>query len=390
MKQKILITILIATFVFSITGCGNKKGLIKDINIEEGCYVSLKDKDHLICFTKEHNYYSILNKYNTYYNDINYYVPPEDDSSYGKYNFSFTYEKNSISLKVNNDDFELLTKCSVQDSKTLNCTLESNSENEITSEYRIYNKVDKEFNEEIIKKLPIFNRTKEYNINFNGEIISCNLTWLYSVINTAAGTSTIKQCLEKEYNEEFIIGIPTDSQTKWLIKSNSQKIAFDKKFPGATPFSSNFEQAMKYNNENFGYDVTASIGKSEEIAFGIYDAFPYDPYDEKYNNEKMTVKITNKANTHVTTIPEPSKLQYNKKYGVEAFDNPYHSYFKFIDSKTVEHGYDDFGPWTYSYELYDNLIVIKCGWPEEDITCNILSDTIIHCSDSPYNDYIIH
>ena len=397
MKKKliiplIIIFIIIVPIVVSLV-VNFKKGnnLIKTINIEEGCYTSQDDKEHLICFTRNHKFYSVLNKYGNYYNDINYYIPPRDDASYGKYDFSFEYDKDYISLSVNTDgdNADLLMKCNVKNPQTLNCTLESTSAGVTDTDYRLYTKVDKEFNEESIKKLQVFNRTKEYSIDFNGEKISCNLTWLYSVVNTAAGTSAVKQCLEKNFGEDFIIGIPTDSETKWLIKSNSQKIAFDKKFPGATLTSSNSKEAMKYNNETFGYNVTASIGSSEEISFGIYDSFPYDPYDEKYKEEKMIIKITNNANTHISTIPEQSKLQYNKKYALDIPDNPYYSYYNFLDNKYVEYVYNEWYH-KYPYEQNDNQIIIKPGYPNKDVYCNILSDTIIHCDDSPYCDYIIH
>ena len=394
MKKKTIIMIIFLLVIITISVViiinykGSKK-LIKIINIEEGCYFSTKDEEHLICLTNNHKIYSVLNKYNTYYNDIYYYEPPKDDPSFNKYNFDFEYQHNSISIKLSSNDNYSSMVCSVENSRTLNCNLNSKILDEKKEEKLIYEKIDKEFNEEIIKKLPIFDRNKEYEINFNGEIFSCNLTWLYSIVNIASGTTTIKQCLEKQYGEEFLIGIPTDSNIKWLIKSASQKKATDEKFHNANLLSDNAKEALEYNNKMFGYNVTASIKNEKEIPFGFLDKIPYDPYNPNYKDDKIIIKISNDLNTHVSTMPEPWELQFNKKYKIEMFGESDFCYYKFLNSESVEYKYDVWDPKILPYTRNGNQITIEFGYPDKDVVCTILSDTKIHCSDSPYNNYEI-
>lgn len=389
MKKKsifIILCIIIILFIAIIfSNFKNNNNLITKINIEEGCYESNKDSEHLICITKDHKFYSVLHKYGRYYNDVNYYIPPKDDTSYGKYKFKFDYDKNSFYIKETSKDSSFTLKCNTENSTTFKCVGTTKIDGNTQNESAKYTKVDKEFNKKIINELSMFNRTKEFKIAFNGQVINCNLTWLYSTLNTASGTTVIKQCLEKEYKEDFTISLTAEVDKRWLIMSKSQSEAFDKKFPSkrtSIGYTNLYDEAIAYSNEHYGYDVVEIVTNRNELKFSPLEEFPYDPYNPDY--EDIVIKISNDSKALPSTMPEAWKLQYNKNY---TYNN--YSYYKFINSNQVEYKYGDWDSEILSYTRNEDSITIEFGYPNKDDNCTIISNSKIHCTSAPYGDYEI-
>ena len=378
MKKKIIIIfgaiafIALAIIVSYILKSSSNKNIIKEFGIEEGCYSNAEDSENLMCFTKQSNYYSVLNLGVSYFNDINFHTPPKNDELYGKYNFEFKYEEDKFTLKMTSSDYSFTKNCSANNSTTIKC-VEINSDG--SEEEKIYQKIEKEFNEETISKLPIWERTKEYKIDFAGEIITCNLTWQYSIIRSAVGPSTIKSCLEKEYNKKYTV---SEVDNKWIIWSEEQSAEAEKTF-------GNSSDGYKYLLANYSYEASVE-GKS----FSAFSDFSINPYSI---NETMIVNIT-------STKPDKDKeyglyqLQINKKYISDIGIS-----YKFIDSKTGIRGYFEEHVGTSSYET-DNFTYERKGnqifmtnddpRPSSDPICTLISDKLMTCSHFGYSkDYAI-
>lgn len=281
MKNKIFLLVLCSFLLLGLTGCGqneenkeNKGVIVEGLEIEEGCYASSDNNEHPICFTKDGKYHRVLNKDNIYYNDP-YYDKSYDDETKKDY---MTYEIDTYVLTMSyysNSKLYLSYVCVAGDTKSLNCTSYDTTTNigEATKKEVVFNKVDKDFNEKIINELPMYERNKEYKLDFNGNIITCNLTRNYSMINSM-GSLAISDCLEKQYGEKYTI-TQLDKTENWQIYSKSQAETVYNNFGNLN--------GIDYLKANYSYKVTV-----DNKTFKYTEAFPIDPYS---TNDLMTVVI---------------------------------------------------------------------------------------------------
>lgn len=276
--KKVILCLLCGILLIGITGCNSKEkqreekqNIIEEFGIAEGCYSSDNNKEHLICFTNDLARHDVLYKDGTYYNDIYYKVSPptEEKSDY----YEFTYSDKTLNIKYySNNELYATDVCYSTGSKVLKCTrigdelVVKDGKFEFT-----LNKVEKEFNKEIIESLPVYERNKEYKIIFDNETITCNLTRAYSILNSFAGSSAIKKCLESHFGKEYQL-TSLDKTGNWHIYPN-----------GSLPSGASNEQQFNYILNNYSYNVSLN-GKS----FEWKDAFPIDPYA---TDEIMTIKI---------------------------------------------------------------------------------------------------
>jgi len=357
--------------------------IIRELNIEEGCYAREDDKENLICFTKGVKFHNVLYKYDTYWNDKYANIPPKDDPSYGTTEFSFNYDKKTITTNVKSKGptgtARLERKCSVVNSTTIEC-YENQYENHGDGEKivedlavkRIYIKVNKDFNEEIINEFPIFERIKPFKINFDGEEITCNLTWKYSQIRIS-GPVAIKDCLENKYNTNYTVSNVSEDDNRWLIFSSEQSEAAEKIFPkvyGTMGLTTN-PDAIKYIKANYSYYV-----KVDDREFRAFEDFPIDPYNQ---DELMTVSITT---TKEDKNKEYGLYELQKKY-IDTTINYWGSSYEFTGSKngvfaTLINGKlaeIQNNPVGFTYEHFGNTISIDGG----DVICKLYSDSRMEC-----------
>ena len=294
MKKYIFISLFLI-LACGVTGCSidvdtNKAVMIDELTIEEGCYAKENDSEHLICFTKDLSYYDVLYKYDTYYNDPYYSVsPPTEDKSH---RYTFVPDDGLFTLTYYQDGEEYLTSiCSTPTETTIDCSVIATILGDVEKSESKYTKVDKEFNKEIIEGLPLYERNKEFELNFDGNTFNCNLTRSYSITNSFSGT-VISNCLKNNLNKEYSISqISTDGS--WQIwpkdlfgpQDNSNKSVQELYKDLLKNYSTQTEQ-LNYIKENYSYNVTVN-GKT----FKYTDAFPIDPYS---SNERMIVNISKK------------------------------------------------------------------------------------------------
>lgn len=278
MKKGIL-CLLCCVLLIGVTGCGSNEekvqketqNIIEEFGIAEGCYSSDNDKEHLICFTNDLAYHDVLYKDGVYYNDPYYNVSPptEDKKDY----YEFTYSDKVLKIKYySNNKLDMTDVCYSTGTEVLKCTrigdeiIVQNGREEFT-----LTKVQKEFNKDIIKELPIYERNKEFNLIFNNETITCNLTKSYSKLNTMSSL-VISNCLTKHFNKEYV-ATEMDNTGNWYIYSKD-----------AIPSGMSNAEQLNYIKPRFAYFVTVN-----NQSFSYAKAFPINPYT---TNEKMTVKAT--------------------------------------------------------------------------------------------------
>ncbi len=260
-----------------LTGCGEEKNnnnkIIENLTIEEGCYRNEKDSEHLICFTEDSSYYEVLNKDDTYYNDPYYRNSPPSEEQTNTYKFEVDDGIFTLSYFDKEDEWLSLV-CSTPTNSTIECTKKTTLLGQVEKEEIKYEKISKEFNKEIIESLPIYERNKEFELNFDGTQITCNITRSYSITGFGAGT-VITNCLNKYYNDSYTT-TQMNSTDKWQIYTKSE-------FDNAVSQYGKLE-SLNYLINNYSYNVTAN-----NKTFKYSGSFPINPIT---SNEKMIVTIT--------------------------------------------------------------------------------------------------
>lgn len=276
-KIKYLILLILPCLI--LTGCDNgdnntteNKNIIEELSIEEGCY-STDNSENLMCLTKDLKYYNVLYKNSNYYQDPYYLVSPPTEKETENYKFETENGIITIELYSNGEIWQSLV-CSASSENTIDCTEMSTVGGKVEKVEKHYTKVEKDFSKDIIEKLPIYERNKEYEIDFNGEQITCNFTRSYSIVRANAG-GEIAKCLTSKYDEEYVV-TQLDSSDSWQIYT--KKISED-----ATKIYGRIESS-KYLIENYSYNVTVN-----DTSFKYFKDFPIDPYN---TNEKLIVSIS--------------------------------------------------------------------------------------------------
>lgn len=262
----------------TLTGCDNgdnntaeNKNIIEELSIEEGCY-STDDSENLMCFTEDLKYYDVLYKNGKYYKDPYYMVSPPTEEQKSKFEYDFDDGLITIDYYDGTDN-SISQVCSTPTENTIDCTETYIDLGKVVTNKKKYTKVKEKFNKDIIEKLPIYERNKEYVIDFNGKQITCNLTRNYSILRKFA-SSDIKNCLEKNLNKTFTL-TQLNSSDDWQIYTEEEASEAAGKVNGLT-----------YIMENYSYSVTVN-----DTPFKYYNDFPIDPYN---TNDKMIVKIVKK------------------------------------------------------------------------------------------------
>ncbi len=267
-KKKYLLMLIVSCLLLS--GCGKENTkMLEGISIEEGCYVNEKDSEHLMCFTDSSSMDSVLYKDGIYYNDKYYHttMPTEKEN----YSYTFKVDEGVITVTYYKDSSILYGQvCTAASNDSMNCNEIANVTGETENNEVTYKKVDKEFNKDIINNLPIYERDREFELNFNGTKITCNITRNYSILEKASG-SVIQDCLSNYYNELYTC-TQLDKTDKWQIYSVSEVKQYS-----ASDYTS-------YVINNYSYNVTVN-----ETKFRYVDAFPINPITSK---DKMIVNIT--------------------------------------------------------------------------------------------------
>lgn len=299
MKKNLLI-LLVLVISLTLAGCGNNEKkeqavVIDQLDIEEGCYKTETNSNNLICITKDLSYYAVLYKDGEYYRDDYYQTSPPTEEQTESYKFKTDGGLFDIYHYSNGKEY-LALMCLGKTKNTFDCSeimsgdLSPSGKAESTKV--IYTKVEEKFDKETIENLPLYERNKEFELNFDGNTYTCNLTRSYSITNSFA-SSVISNCLKKNLNKEYSVSqLNTDG--KWQIwpkdlfgqqNDNSDKSVQELYKDLQKNYPTQVEQ-LNYIEKNYSYDVTVD-GKT----FKYTEAFPIDPYSD---NEKMVVNIIKK------------------------------------------------------------------------------------------------
>jgi lipoprotein len=276
--KKNLIILLVLVISLTLTGCGNNENkeqavVIDQLDIEEGCYKTETNSNNLICITKDLSYYDVLYKDGKYYRDDYYHTSPPTEEQTESYKFKTDGGLFDIYHYSNGKEY-LALMCLGKTNNTFDCSEimsgDLSPSGKAESVKVLYTKVDEKFDKETIENLPLYERNKEFIINYNGEEISCNLTRNYSITNSSSGL-VISNCLSKKFNDTYKV-VQLDSSDNWQIYTDDIR--------------QTYANNISYIIANYSYNVTVN-----NESFGYLKSFPIDPYS---TDEKMIVTITKK------------------------------------------------------------------------------------------------
>ena len=307
MKKKVMV-ICIVLCIFIVGGVAavlsvipkepaRKIVMVEDLDLEEGCYGRLNNDDKIdhdipyLCVTKEPEIFHVLYLDGVYYNDLYYLkTPPTEDHQ-------VLYESTIDDLILteryySNHEQYAFDTCHSENKNKLVCTYKAyDSSLPSDSQKYTYVKINKDFDKKSIKELPVYERNKAYDIDFDGTIINCNLTRNYSIIKMGS-SSEVSKCLSKYFNEEYSIA-ELDDSGNWIIATKSE---WNDGIPTVSSSASIIdayingyqtlpakEARADYLKKNKAYKVTVN-----DKTFNFAQAFPIDPYT---TDEKMVVKI---------------------------------------------------------------------------------------------------
>lgn len=276
--KKNLLVLIVFVCIFALTGCDTETKtpsnvMVSQLNIEEGCYKSPENSEHLICITEDSSFYEVLYKDEKYYKDDYYSTSPKTENTNKYHQYKIDGDGFKIFYFSNGEQFYDLI-CYGETKDTISCTEyiypNVSPSGKTETNKIIYSKVDKTFNKDIIENLPLYERNKEFLLKYNDEEITCNFTVSYSLTESSSSL-VIKNCLDKKYGKDYTIK-QLNSSNNWQMYTSEDK----------QKYGDNINALIS----NFSYNVTVD-GK----AFKTYEGFPFSPYD---TDEKMIVNITKK------------------------------------------------------------------------------------------------
>ncbi len=275
--RKYIVFLLALLLIFPLTGCDSEENtekvvMIESLHIEEGCYKRENNSNNLICFTKDLSYFDVFYKDGKYYRDDYYHTSLPNEETQYTYKFNGDSVFNIYYYENGKEYLGLI--CLGQTNNTFDCSEivspEVSPSGQAESNKVLYTKVEKKFDKDTIENLPLYERNKEFNLNFDGEDINCNLTRSYSITNSNSGL-VIANCLNKKYNKNFKIS-QLNSSNDWQIYNKE--------------LGNSHGNDASYLISNYSYNVDVN-----GTSFNYLKGFPIDPY---VTNDKMTVNITKK------------------------------------------------------------------------------------------------